>query len=775
MIEKGGVVGAEANAYLDAKQKEYYEAKNALATVNLITATALETRINEKAYMLDQDQSNFDTITRNITTLLESYDQLEKLKPDATELKQITDARKATKEYFDAAKKWVEIHKNSAAAAASMQKNFDTFTEGYKSFIAKKDKDYRAAVKEDAKTNAYDTLQAANTVAVLASDANIFASKYLNDGKAENWNSLTDKVAQIVKTFGDLRMLTTDVADRHGIDTGEKAVQDYLASAKIWADYDRQLKTIAAVMDDGGETVAKAAAAYQKSKTALTDKIAESVFIGSDVAQTVLTIRRAARNYMMTRDPKSWTDLSTNITRMQTLLTTLRGYSISTNDNLRIDRCSQLTTEYSEVSKKWQQADNNLNDVILSNMNIKGDVVIANAQQTEGEAWKDSDSTSTKVRNDVSTSKLISIIALLVGLVVGVIVAFMITRSITKPLQQGVEFSGRIAKGDLSQKLDIQRSDEIGQLAQSMNGMVDGLRASMTSISQNAQSLGASSEQLSGVSTQVSSNAEETANQANVVSAAAEQVSKNITTVSTGAEEMTASIREIAKNATEAAKIANHAADVAESTNANVAKLGESSNQIGNVIKVITSIAEQTNLLALNATIEAARAGEAGKGFAVVANEVKELAKQTAKATEEISAKIKGIQDDTQSAVVAIKEISGIIGQINQIQTVIASSVEEQAATTNEISRNVSEAAKGASEIARNIGSVSQAAKGTTEGASQTATAARELARLAADLKRIVDQFKLDADGSTHIAAAKPARQSHPSLITHAHTRSNRR
>jgi methyl-accepting chemotaxis protein len=268
----------------------------------------------------------------------------------------------------------------------------------------------------------------------------------------------------------------------------------------------------------------------------------------------------------------------------------------------------------------------------------------------------------------------------------------------------------------------------------------ENLKQTLELVSRNAQALSSSSEELSAVSQQMSSNSEETAAQANVVAAASEQVSKNVETVATSAEEMSASVTEIAKNTNEAARVAAQAVRVASDTNATVAKLGESSVEIGQVIKVITSIAQQTNLLALNATIEAARAGEAGKGFAVVANEVKELAKQTASATEEIGQKIEAIQNDTRGAVTAIDEISTIISQINDIQNTIASAVEEQTATTNEIARNASEAAKGSTEISRNIVNVSEAARSTTEGASNTLTAAQELARLASELMQVVDQ-----------------------------------
>ncbi|HZR79903.1 MAG TPA: methyl-accepting chemotaxis protein [Candidatus Binatia bacterium] len=263
-------------------------------------------------------------------------------------------------------------------------------------------------------------------------------------------------------------------------------------------------------------------------------------------------------------------------------------------------------------------------------------------------------------------------------------------------------------------------------------------------IGKTSAMLASSSEELASVTQQMAANAEETSAQANVVSAAAEQVSGNVQTVATGTEEMSASIKEIAKSASEAAKVAQTAVGVAGKTNETVAKLGESSAEIGKVIKVITSIAQQTNLLALNATIEAARAGEAGKGFAVVANEVKELAKETAKATEDISQKIEAIQADTTGAVDAIAQISAIINQINDIQNTIASAVEEQTATTNEIGRNVAEAARGSGEIAQNIAAVATAASSTTEAAGNAQGATTELARMAVELQQIVEGLKRD-------------------------------
>jgi methyl-accepting chemotaxis protein len=298
------------------------------------------------------------------------------------------------------------------------------------------------------------------------------------------------------------------------------------------------------------------------------------------------------------------------------------------------------------------------------------------------------------------------------------------------------------ANGDLTSEISIKGDNSIGQMGIGLSRFLATLRKSITNISQAAHVLASSSSELTAVSQQMAANAEETAAQAGVASAAAEQVSRNIATVATASEEMGASIKEIARSANDAAKVATSAVKMAGHTNATVAKLGESSAEIGNVIKVITSIAQQTNLLALNATIEAARAGEAGKGFAVVANEVKELAKQTAKATEDISRKIEAIQGDTKGAVEAIAQIGNIINQINDIQNTIASAVEEQTATTGEISRNVNEAARGSNEIAQNITGVAQAARSTTEGAGNTKSSADELSRLAMDLQKLVAQFK---------------------------------
>ncbi len=295
--------------------------------------------------------------------------------------------------------------------------------------------------------------------------------------------------------------------------------------------------------------------------------------------------------------------------------------------------------------------------------------------------------------------------------------------------------------GDLTRSVEMDSDDAIGQVAATLNEVLAGWRESISNMARTAESLAVSSEQLTILSQGMGEGASLTADRAGSASSASVQVSSSIQTVASAAEQMTASIREIAKNATEASTVATSAVGVASDAQSTVASLGESSAEIGQVIKVITSIAQQTNLLALNATIEAARAGDAGKGFAVVANEVKELAKETARATEDISQKIEAIQGDTSGAVDAISEISEVIGRINEIQATIASAVEEQTATTNEIARSVTEAAAGANGIAEDVTQVASAASETTQGAQNTLQSATELATIATELKRMVGQF----------------------------------
>ncbi len=327
------------------------------------------------------------------------------------------------------------------------------------------------------------------------------------------------------------------------------------------------------------------------------------------------------------------------------------------------------------------------------------------------------------------------------GLLVAVVGGVLATRSVTRPVARVREALEALARADLTVVPDVTTRDELGDMARSLRTAQEQLRTTVMGVAETAMTVAGAARGLSDDSTELAHGAESTSEQAGVVAAAAEQVSRNVQTVAAGAEEMGASIREIATSASAAAGVADQAAEAAEQANVQVQRLGVSSQEIGEVVKVITSIAEQTNLLALNATIEAARAGEAGKGFAVVAGEVKELAQETARATEDIAQRVGTIQTDTTAAVAAIGRIGEIVTRIKDVQSTIAGAVEEQTATTSEMSRNVTEAATGSGEIARTITAVATAAAGTSDVTGRMREAVDELARLSEDLRTQVATF----------------------------------
>jgi methyl-accepting chemotaxis protein len=346
-----------------------------------------------------------------------------------------------------------------------------------------------------------------------------------------------------------------------------------------------------------------------------------------------------------------------------------------------------------------------------------------------------------EAREQYRAARMMTFTALAVGVLLALALVLPLSRSIKRQLRTAGDALDAVAAGDLTRAAEVRSRDEIGVMAAAVNRARTGLRETVEALTVGSRTLGESAHRLTEVTARIGHSAGEAATQADAVATAASEVSANVTTVAAGSEEMGASIREISRNANDAAQVAAEAVQVAATTNQTVAKLGDSSAEIGNVVKAITAIAEQTNLLALNATIEAARAGEMGKGFAVVASEVKDLAQETARATEDISRRVETIQADTTSAVEAISRIGEIIARINDYQLTIASAVEQQTATTVEMTRSVGDASSGTTHIAGTIGGVAGAARTTTATLDEADATVVELARLADDLDRVVRRF----------------------------------
>jgi methyl-accepting chemotaxis protein len=352
--------------------------------------------------------------------------------------------------------------------------------------------------------------------------------------------------------------------------------------------------------------------------------------------------------------------------------------------------------------------------------------------------------TTDQARTKATTVTVSVVVALLVGIVLLGAIGWALVRTVRQALYGLRDRMTAIAEGDgdLTARLPEQARDETGEVAQAVNKFIARVQQVIRQMAGAADTLDGSVQTLSAMTAQMSANADETSGQAAAVTRSAEDVSRNVSTLSAGSEQMSASIREISVNASEAAQVATTAVTIASSARDTVADLSTASVEIGNVVKLITAIAEQTNLLALNATIEAARAGESGKGFAVVAGEVKELAQETAKATDDITQRVGAIQTGTNAAVDSIGTITDIVARISDFSTTIASAVEEQTATTNEMSRNVTGTADAAGQIAENITQVSAGAASTSEAAGEASRTTQTVSTVVGDLKTTVGSFR---------------------------------
>ena len=372
-----------------------------------------------------------------------------------------------------------------------------------------------------------------------------------------------------------------------------------------------------------------------------------------------------------------------------------------------------------------------------------------------------------------SSIKFLAILFPIIALVLASAAAYYITRLVVQPIVATTAMLKDIAQGegDLTKRIPITSKDETGELSQWFNTFVEKLQAIIKNISVSTSSVSSTSEELAVISKQIAGNADEMTSRSSTVasaseettatvtgiSAASEEMSASVVNIASAIEEMSASLNEVSKNCQKESQVAANANKQTQTTKEQMVRLSAASNQIGRVVEVINKIANQTNLLALNATIEAASAGDAGKGFAVVASEVKELAKQTAQATDEISKQIVDMQENTSGSLKAIEQIANIVGEIDLISQSIVSSVEEQSTTVSEIARNiggasdtskeiarsVTESAKGLSEVSTNIQGVNRSAMETAKGVSQIRTSATDLARAAGDLQKIVSQFKV--------------------------------
>lgn len=417
-----------------------------------------------------------------------------------------------------------------------------------------------------------------------------------------------------------------------------------------------------------------------------------------------------------------------------------------------------LVVQATDVMKKFEAEVNQITELVnqgkgeeaaaidvLDLANQLSDLVpqIANALESKmDEATEQSEAVSTIVM-------IVMCVVYLVVLLLALLIGFFVRRVLRKTVANTGDSIESLSKGDMTDEAEMLMNDELGDVAMKLNESLATLRQVVGSAATTARKVNSVAKEVGDGIDEGYKETEEVVAQTQVVAGAAGDVTQSIQTVAAGAEEMGASIREISSNANEAARVAGEATEVAQRTSETVSKLGVSSREIGDVVNTITAIAEQTNLLALNATIEAARAGDAGKGFAVVAGEVKDLAQETGKATDDITAKITAIQADTDGAVAAIEKISDIINQINNYQTTIAAAVEEQTATTNEMSRSVAEAATGSASIAETISQYQEIAQEAGKGVETLQHASDELVEASKEMFDNISMLVYEKKGNS--------------------------
>ncbi|MEP7055926.1 MAG: methyl-accepting chemotaxis protein [Actinomycetota bacterium] len=382
-------------------------------------------------------------------------------------------------------------------------------------------------------------------------------------------------------------------------------------------------------------------------------------------------------------------------------------------------------------------------DVLQSKTQALADVVLLDVESLVTEVIADVRRETQLARKLGNDARNRVIVLLVIGTVFALVGGWFAARMITKPLRRAVVVLRLMAGGDFTQTLNIDSTDEVGQMATALDTTIGLLRVTFNSIGATVVSLATASDELARVSRIMSDSASRTAGEADAAAAAASQVSASVESVAAAAEELSMSIREVAAQAANAASVADAGAVRAQAASGTVSGLGVASAQIEDVTELITSIAEQTHLLALNATIEAAHAGAVGKGFAIVAQEVKDLARQTTEASGDVRRVVGNIQEGSRNAVEAMADVTSVIQEVNENQATIAAAVEEQNATTRQIGSSAAMAASGSGEIARNIEGVAAAARDATEGAAQTESSAGELAEMASQLRTLLAGFRV--------------------------------
>jgi methyl-accepting chemotaxis protein len=743
---------------------------------NRLVKDVKDCRVAEKNFMIRGDKKYHDQVHETVAKFIETSEGIKPKIGDPVDMDTLVKAEGLISDYKGNVDTWVKLHYAALQSEEELMEAAQKFIEQANTMRMEQKAQFvevraKAAAATDDKLWKAD---AANRIVKWVLQARRAEKNYITKKDPQYLQKVHDDVSRIVE-------LAQEMKDKFAQEVNKAQAAEIIAAAKEYSEHfdafvgtNKGTKNSETAMINAArktEKVAETIRSEQKQQYATirkeTDAAVEDKLWKADTANRLIKLAKdaqiATKNYIVKDDQKYLDDNDKALAEIGTICDELIGKFNQQNNKDQIARMKEFAVQYKKDCDQW---------VVVHDQQKKEEESMVAAAREASKCGDDMRAgQKEKMESAVAWSNTLAIAFTVAGSLIGIVLAFIITRGIVGPIRKGVEFAETVAGGNLTERVDIDQADEVGDLAKALNSMAENLQDVMRNITENSKTLAGASTELSSTATQLASGAEETTNQSATVAAAAEEMSTNmnnmaasseqmtanVKTVASATEEMTASIGEVAKNAENAAEVAANAAQLAESSNQTIGQLGTAADEIGKVIEVIQDIADQTNLLALNATIEAARAGDAGKGFAVVATEVKELARQSAEAAGDIRRRIEGIQSSTGEVVHSIGQISEVIGQVNEVSKTIASAVEEQSVTTKEIAKNVTEtsdaagvvstgvaeSASASQEITRTISGVDEAAKQTAQGAAQTQTAGQELSRIAEQLQTMVGQFKV--------------------------------
>ncbi|EKV29832.1 Methyl-accepting chemotaxis protein [Caenispirillum salinarum AK4] len=596
------------------------------------------------------------------------------------------------------------------------------------------------------------------------------AKDFLIDGSEAAMARVRERAETTLSLAEETRGLLKDTeqAKIQLLDEVQQALRNYRDGFEQIVSHQSDRNAAVMTLNTVGPQIEQALTSVMES--AYEDGDTEAAYRGGVALRALLLARLNVNRFLVDNSDAAFDRVSSELAAFDQRLIELNNNTTDFERRKLTGTAETLSGEYREAFNTAAAAIRARNAVVDGTLNQIGPAVGRDVETVKLEIKAAQDDLGPRVEASIHDSVLLTVGLGAAALVLGIGAAFLIGRGISQPVTAMTGAMARLADGDETTEVPAQgRKDEVGKMAAAVQVFKDNMiRANKlaaeqekereareqraryiedlahrfdSDVSSVLEAVSSASTELSSTAESMSSIAEETTRQATAVAAAADQASTNVQTVASAAEELSSSISEIGRQVNHSAEISRSAAEQAQHTNEVVQGLAESAQRIGDVVAMITDIADQTNLLALNATIEAARAGDAGKGFAVVANEVKSLANQTSKATEDISKQIGGIQGETQKAVEAITTIGKTVNEISEVASAIASAVEEQNAATSEIARNTNEASAGTHDVSSNIAGVTSAADEAGHAATQVMEATGQLSQQSEQLRGVVQEF----------------------------------